>query len=51
MSKEVHELTESYRIKLINSFPYHAQVNGQTELSKNTLISLIKEKISDYPRH
>jgi hypothetical protein len=32
---------------LLNSSPYYAQANGQTESSNRTLISLIKKKISD----
>jgi hypothetical protein len=51
MSKEVRECAKLYKIKLLNSFPYYAQANGQTESSNRTLISLIKKKISDHPRH
>jgi transposase InsO family protein len=51
MSKEVHEFAESYRIKLLNSSPYYAQTNGQAESSNRTLISLVKKKISDHPKH
>jgi hypothetical protein len=51
MSKEVHEFTELYRIKMLNSSPYYAQANGHAESSNRTLISLIKKKISDNPRH
>jgi hypothetical protein len=50
MSKEVREFAELYRIKLLNSSPYYAQANGQTESSNRTLISLIKKKISDNPK-
>jgi transposase InsO family protein len=51
ISKEVHEFAESYKIKLLNSSPYYAQANGQAESSNRTLISLIKKKISDHPKH
>jgi transposase InsO family protein len=51
MSKEVHEFAESYRIKLLNSTPYYAQANGQAKSSNRTLISLVKKKISDHPKH
>jgi hypothetical protein len=51
MSKEVWEFTKSYRIKLLNSSPYYAQVNGQTESSNRTLINLVKKKISNHPKH
>jgi hypothetical protein len=51
MSKEVHGFVELYRIKLINSSLYYAQANGQAESSNRTLISLIKKKISDHPKH
>ena len=47
MSKEVREFAELYRIKLLNSSPYYAQANGQTESSNRTLINLIKKKILD----
>jgi hypothetical protein len=50
MSKEVCEFAELYKIKLLNSSPYYAQVNGQTESSNRTLISLIKKKVSNHPR-
>jgi hypothetical protein len=51
MSKEVREFAESYKIKVLNSSPYYAQANGQTESSNRTLISLIKKKIFDHPKH
>jgi hypothetical protein len=51
MSKEVHEFAELCKIKLLNSSPYYAQVNGQTKSSNRTLISPIKKRISDQPRH
>jgi hypothetical protein len=51
MSKEVREFAELYRIKLLNSSPYYAQANGQAESSNRTLISLIKKKISNQPKH
>jgi hypothetical protein len=51
MSKEVHEFAELYKIKLLNSSPYYAQANGQTESSNMTLIGLIKRRIPDHPRH
>jgi hypothetical protein len=51
MSKEVREFAELYIIKLLNSSPYYAQANGQAESSNRTLISLIKKKISDHPKH
>jgi hypothetical protein len=50
MSKKVREFVESYKIKLLNSSPCYAQVNGQTESSNRTLISLIKKKIFDHPK-
>jgi hypothetical protein len=51
MLNEVHEFAELYRIKLLNLSPYYAQANGQAESSNRTLISLIKKKISDHPKH
>jgi transposase InsO family protein len=51
MSKEVREFAKLYRIKLLNPSLYYAQANGQAESSNRTLISLIKKKISDHPKH
>ena len=51
MSKEVREFAELYKIKLLNLSPYYAQANGQAESSNRTLISLIKKKIFDHPKH
>jgi hypothetical protein len=51
MSMEVRDFAELYRIKLLNSSPYYAQANGHVESSNRTLISVIKKKISDYPKH
>jgi hypothetical protein len=51
MLKEVCEFVELYRIKLINSYPYYAEGNGHAESSNRTLISLVKNKISDHPKH
>ena len=50
MSKEVRKFTELYKIKLLNSSPYHAQANGQAESSNKTLIMFIKKKIEENPR-
>jgi hypothetical protein len=51
MSKEVREFAELYIIKLLNSSLYYAQSNGQAESSNRILISLIKKKMSDHPKH
>jgi hypothetical protein len=51
MTKELCEFAELYKIKLLNSSPYYAQANGHAESSNRTLISLIKKKISDHPKH
>ena len=48
--KEVRAFTESYKIKLLNSSPYYAQVNGQAEFRNKILIKLIKKKIEESPR-
>jgi hypothetical protein len=50
VSKEVREFAELYKIKLLNSFPYYAQANGQAESSNKTLIKLIKKKIEENSR-
>jgi hypothetical protein len=36
---------------LLNYSSYYAQANGLTGSNNRTLISLIKKKISDHPRH
>jgi hypothetical protein len=45
--KKVREIVKSFKIKLHNSSPYYAQ----TESNNKILISLIKKKIFNYPRH
>ena len=50
ISKEVREFAESYKIKILDSSPYYAQVNGQAESSNKILIKLIKKKIEENPR-
>ena len=50
ISKEVRAFIESYKIKLLNSSPYYAQANGQTESSNKILIKLIKKKIEENPK-
>jgi hypothetical protein len=47
VSGQVREFIESYKIRLLNSSPYYAQANGQTESNNKTLIKLIKKKIED----
>ena len=41
---------ESYKINLLNSSPYYAQVNGQGESRDKILIKLVKKKIEENPR-
>jgi hypothetical protein len=50
ISKEVREFVNSYGIKLLNSSPYYAQVNGQAESNNKTLVKVMKKKIEDIPR-
>jgi transposase InsO family protein len=50
ISKDVHEFVNSYGIKLLNSSPHNAQINGQVESNNNILVKLIKKKIEDNPR-
>ena len=47
ISKEVRVFIKSYKIKLLNSSLYYAQVNGQAESSNKILIKLIKKKIEE----
>jgi hypothetical protein len=50
MSHQFKDFASSFDIKLLNSSPYYAQVNGQAEASNKTLIKLIKKKIEEKPR-
>jgi hypothetical protein len=50
MSHQFREFTESMKIKLLNSSPYYAQVNGQAEVSNKLLIKIIKKRIKENPR-
>ena len=42
--EEFGDFTASVGIKLLNSSPYYAQANGQTEASNQIMIKLIKKK-------
>jgi hypothetical protein len=46
VSKEVRNFSEVYKIKLLNLCPYHAQANGQAELSNKILMKPFKKKKS-----
>jgi hypothetical protein len=50
MSHQFKEFTTSLKIKLLNSPPYYAQANGQTEVSNKIIIGLIKKKIDEKPK-
>jgi hypothetical protein len=50
MSHQIHEFVESLKIKLLSSSLYYAQVIGEAESSKKTLIMLIKKKIEENPK-
>jgi transposase InsO family protein len=49
-SEEFRDFAASMVIKLLNSSPYYAQVNGQAEASNQIIIKLIKKKIEEQPR-
>ena len=49
-SEEFEEFAIGMGIKLLNSFPYYAQANGQAEASNKGVIKLIKRKIDVQPR-
>jgi hypothetical protein len=49
-SPEFREFAESMGIKLLNSFPYYAQANGQAEASNKIMIKIIQNKIDQKPR-
>jgi hypothetical protein len=50
VAKEVHDFVNYNGIKLLNSFTYYAQANGQAESSNKTLVKLIKKMIEDNPK-
>jgi hypothetical protein len=50
MSNQFREFAESMKIKLWNTSPYYAQVNGQAKTSNKVLIKIIKKRIKDNSR-
>jgi hypothetical protein len=50
ISEEFREFAASMGIKLLNSFPYYAQANGQAEASNKGVLKLIKRKIEEQPK-
>jgi hypothetical protein len=50
MSHQFKEFVVSMKIKLMNSSPYYAQANGQTEASNKVLIEINKKRIEGSPR-
>jgi hypothetical protein len=50
-SVEFEEFAMSMGIKLLNSYLYYAQANGQEEASNKGMIKLTKRKIDEQPRH
>jgi hypothetical protein len=48
--EEFGEFDASMGIKLLNSSPYYAQANGQTEASNKGIIKLIKRKLKNSQR-
>jgi hypothetical protein len=50
MSRQFREFTDSMKIKLLNSFPYYAQANGQAGAINKVMIKIIKKRIKDNPR-
>ena len=49
-SEEFRDFAASMGIKLLNSFPYYAQANGQADVSNQIMIELINKKIKEQPR-
>jgi len=49
-SGEFDEFPIGMGIKVLNSYPYYAQANGQAEASNKGIIKLIKWKIEENPR-
>jgi len=47
---EFDEFAIGMGIKVLNSSPYYAQANGQTEASNKGIIKLIKRKVEENPR-
>ena len=48
--EEFRDFAANMGIKLLNSFAYYAQANGQAEASNQIIIKLIKKKIEEQPR-
>ena len=49
-SKEFEDFATSIGFKLINSYPYYTQANGQAEASNKIIIRITKNKIREHPR-
>jgi hypothetical protein len=50
MSRQFKEFATSIGIKLLNSSPYYAQINGQADSINKIIINLVKKKVVEYPR-
>ncbi|KAI5343382.1 hypothetical protein L3X38_011258 [Prunus dulcis] len=46
----MQDMAEGLKIKLLQSTPYYAQANGQTESSNKVIINIIRKMLEENPR-
>ena len=51
IAAEAIEFASEHEIQMLNSSPYYAQANGQTEPTNKTLKLILKNTIERNPRH
>lgn len=49
--RKMQEFASKMGIKLLTLMPYYAQANGQVEVAKKTIISLIKKHVGRKPKN
>ncbi|XP_020417991.1 uncharacterized protein K02A2.6-like [Prunus persica] len=50
ISREMLDMAEAFKFKLLQSTPYYAQANGQTESSNKVIINIIRKMLEENPR-
>ncbi|XP_016651024.1 PREDICTED: uncharacterized protein LOC107881538 [Prunus mume] len=50
ISREMQDMVEALKIKLLQSTPHYAQANGQAESSNKVIINIIRSMLEENPR-
>ncbi|XP_034213010.1 uncharacterized protein LOC117625580 [Prunus dulcis] len=50
ISREMLDMAESFKFKLLQSTPYYAQANGQAESSNKVIINIIRKMLEKNPK-